>query len=77
MDRINANNSSSTIGVILAEANDPTEIIQKLYLSTLSRFPTQQETAFLMPMMVQLGNADGAESLQWILMNKLDFVFNY
>ena len=77
MDRINANNSRSTIGVILAAANDPTEIIQKLYLSTLSRFPTQQETALLMPMMVQLGNADGAESLQWILMNKLDFVFNY
>ena len=77
MDRISANNSSSTIGVILAEGIDPAEIIQKLYLSTLSRFPTQQETAFLMPMMVQLGNADGAESLQWILMNKLDFVFNY
>ncbi len=76
-DRINANNRTSTIGVVLAETNDPTEIIQGLYLSTLSRFPTQQETALLLPMMVQLGNADGAESLQWILMNKLDFVFNY
>ncbi len=77
MSRINANNPTSTIGVVLAETNDPTEIIQGLYLSTLSRFPTPQETALLMPMMVQLGNADGAESLQWILMNKLDFVFNY
>jgi hypothetical protein len=77
MSRINAGNRNSTIGRILRDTDDSAEIIRQLYLATLSRFPTARETALLLPMMGQLGNRDGAESLQWVLMNKLDFVFNY
>ena len=77
MDRIDADIGSGTLARILAETSDPTEIIRQTYLATLSRFPSDDEIALLQPMMVQLGAAAGAESLQWILMNKLDFVFNY
>ncbi len=75
--RINARNRNSTIFKILGETTDPAQIIKQLYLATLSRFATDQEVALLLPMMVQLGSTDGAESLQWVLMNKLDFLFNY
>jgi hypothetical protein len=77
MDRIDADIGTGTIAQILSETLDPTEIIRQMYLATLSRFPSDDEIALLLPMMVQLGSEAGAESLQWILLNKLDFVFNY
>ena len=77
MGRIDADIGTGTIGQILSETLDPTAIIRQMYLATLSRFPTDDEVALLLPMMVQLGPEAGSESLQWILMNKLDFVFNY
>ena len=76
-DRIDSRLGGSTIGTALRENDSPTEIIWRLYLATLSRFPSDDEVALLLPMMNELGNAEGAESLQWILMNKLDFLFNY
>ena len=76
-DRINSRRGGSTIGAAIQENDTPTEIIWRLYLATLSRFPSDDEVALLMPLMNELGNAEGAESLQWILMNKLDFLFNY
>ncbi len=77
MGRIDADIGTGTIAQLLSETLDPTEIIRQMYLATLSRFPSDDEIALLLPMMVQLGAEAGAESLQWILMNKLDFVFNY
>ncbi len=51
-------------------------IVEKLYLSTLSRRPAPAE------MDVSLGALDknleqGAENLQWALLNKPEFLFNY
>ena len=77
MSRINADIPTGTIARVLSETNDPSEIIRQMYLETLSRLPSLEETALLLPMMAQLGNTAGTESLQWILMNKLDFIFNY
>ena len=36
-----------------------------------------EEIGFVMPMFQQQGNRAAAESLQWVLLNKLDFIFNY
>ncbi len=76
MDRINPNRAG-TIKSVLAKTTDPAEIIKQLYMATLSRFPSEGETALLLPLMTQSGNKAGAQSLLWILLNKLDFVFNY
>jgi hypothetical protein len=52
------------------------EVVENLYLRTLSRPPTESErdlaTAWL-----DENRAQGAEDLQWSLLNKLDFLFNY
>ena len=77
MDRIDADIPTGSIAEILSATLDPVEIIRQMYLATLSRFPSEEEIALLLPMMVQLGAEAGAESLQWVLLNKLDFVFNY
>jgi len=51
-------------------------IVDELYLATLSRKPRDEEKQLA----VQWLDADrkqGAEDLQWSLLNKLDFIFNY
>jgi hypothetical protein len=48
-----------------------------LYQYTLSRNPTSNETALFLPMFQQQGVRVAAESLQWILVNKMDFLYNY
>ena len=52
------------------------EIVDELYLATLSRPPAAEEKQ-LAVVLARRGPAQGAEDLQWSLLNKLDFVFNY
>ena len=75
--RINANNPNGTIRRILDQTSDPATIIEELYLETLSRYPRADEVAVLLPILATQGNSEGSESIQWILINKLDFIFNY
>lgn len=47
-----------------------------MFLATLTRYPTEAETATM------LANRTGTRDqwlsdLQWALLNKLDFIFNY
>ena len=77
MGRIHQNNANSTVSRLLAQNQTPTQIITNLYLSTLSRKPTQAELNALTPYFTSLGTQRAAESVQWVLLNKIDFVFNY
>ncbi len=52
------------------------EIVETLYLATLSRPPLPQETE-LAAAWIEKDRKQGVEDLQWSLLNKLDFVFNY
>ena len=60
----------------VAPALSDDKIIAELYLSTLSRLPLPAETAVLSPRFKE-NRRQAAEDLQWALLNKLDFVFNY
>jgi hypothetical protein len=52
------------------------EIVDELYLSTLSRYPAPQEKQLAISW-IEKDRRQGTEDLQWSLLNKLDFVFNY
>lgn len=52
------------------------EVIRQLYLATLTRYPTQEELATVVRMK-QGNRLDWISDLQWALLNKLDFIFNY
>jgi hypothetical protein len=56
-------------------AEDSGEIVDELFLATLSRYPTLQERRTAVSWL----DADRAKrsDLQWVLLNKVDFVFNY
>ncbi|HLH32825.1 MAG TPA: DUF1553 domain-containing protein, partial [Terriglobia bacterium] len=77
MNRIHQNNQGSAVQTLLGQNADITTIITQLYLNTLSRRPTSAELGLLTPMFQQQGTRAAAENLQWSLLNKMDFMFNY
>jgi hypothetical protein len=52
------------------------EVVEELFLATLSRFPTEQESATSVRH-IEHYRGQGVEDLQWALINKLEFIVNY
>jgi hypothetical protein len=69
--------AGSTVNRLLANRDySDSRVVAELFLSALSRFPTDEEltvgTAALKANRVQ-----GAENLMWVLLNKIDFLYNH
>jgi Protein of unknown function (DUF1553)/Protein of unknown function (DUF1549) len=78
MGRIHQNNANSTVSKLMANtALTSQDIINQLYLTTLSRNPTTTEMNTLLSSFTTLGKREATESLQWALLNKVDFIYNY
>jgi hypothetical protein len=60
-------------------AKSPEEIIQELYLATLSRFPTPEEQALMLEAFAGPGadRQSASEDILWALLNAKEFVFNH
>jgi hypothetical protein len=62
----------------LAEKKTPDQIIEELYLRTLTRRPSAEETAKLQAALKdEPDKAKGLEDVFWALMNTREFVFNH
>ncbi len=77
MSRIHQNNTGSTVSAILSATSDPSALISALFQYTLSRNPTPDEMTLLLNTYRGQTVRAATESLQWVLLNKLDFLFNY
>lgn len=74
--------SSASIGItnrvhqVDADFSDDTEAIRQLFLASLTRYPTDNELSLVMS---RRGGPryQWLSDLQWALVNKLDFAFNY
>jgi len=75
--RIHADDDGSNVQRVLSATSDPGRIIEELYLATLARYPTPTELVIATDTMRQLGVRNGAESLQWALLNKSEFLYSY
>src|SRR5262249_40277970 len=75
--RIHQANPGSRVQTLLSQGADTPTIIRELFLNTLSRAPSSNEVSLLTPMFQQQGNRVAAEGLQWMLLNKMDFLFNH
>ena len=73
--RVTAANGS-LVEQLAQSSKSGAEIIDELYLATLSRYPLPQEKQLAISW-IEKDRKQGAEDLHWSLMNKLDFVFNY
>jgi len=76
-NRIHQANVGSRVATLMAQNASPQTIIQQLFLNTLSRSPSTDEMNLFLPTFTQLGTRSAAEGLQWMLLNKMDFIFNY
>jgi mono/diheme cytochrome c family protein len=52
------------------------QIVQRLYLATLCRYPSEVEKTEAVAHILQHGE-QGIEDIQWALVNKLEFIINY
>ncbi|HEX4945626.1 MAG TPA: DUF1549 domain-containing protein [Blastocatellia bacterium] len=78
MGRVHQSNANSTVSKLLANtALTSQDIINQLYLTTLSRTPTTTEMNTLLSSFTTLTRREATESLQWVLLNKVDFIYNY
>jgi hypothetical protein len=78
MSRIHQNNAGSTVARLLADTTlSNQQIVTQLYLNTLSRNPAQSELDALLPLYSSQTKRDATEGIQWALLNKMDFIFNY
>lgn len=74
-DRVLAINGSR-IEHLLQDSDDDTALIDKLYLTTVARRPTEPERAVALRALAK-DRRRGAENLQWALINSPEFLFNY
>ncbi len=57
----------------------PQSIVEELYLSTVSRIPTEKERALMMQAFVESGGSrqTAAEDILWVLLNTKEFIYNH
>ena len=73
--RLNTNLGTGTLSESLQLADDA--LVENLYLSVLSREPTDEELAFGVNHLNAGDRSTQAASLMWAMLNKTDFYFNY
>ena len=60
------------------EGLTPPQIVERLYIMTLTRKPTEEELAALSPLFAEGANVDqGLEDVYWALLNSREFLFNH
>lgn len=77
-NRIHNGNAGSLVNRLIAQKKNDNEVIEELFLSTLSRYPTAAEKALALKALATPSTRNaGIEDLQWTLINKVDFIYNY
>lgn len=83
-DRVVTDRPKSSAGLVrklLMAGTPPDEVVTTLFLATLSRPPSPSESEAARAVLTDLGPgqtpASAAEDLQFVLLNKLDFLFCY
>jgi hypothetical protein len=69
-------NGPTTVAAVLKETRDPAAIAERLYLTTLSRYPTADERTASVAFLTAGTLEERSEDLQYALLNKLEFLFN-
>jgi hypothetical protein len=69
--------AGSTVNRLLANRDySDSRVVEELFLTALSRFPTAEELS-VGTETLKANRIQGAENLMWVLLNKIDFLYNY
>jgi len=74
-DRVLAKNGSR-VQTLLQSGKPDEQIIEELFLSSLSRWPSPAEKQVALQYM-EKDRQRGAENLEWVLLNGIEFVLNH
>ena len=66
----------SRLEKLLDSVKSDDELLEEMYLSTLSRSPNASEKKYILEAL-QKDRKKGAENLQWALLNSIEFVLNH
>jgi hypothetical protein len=72
--RVRASTSGSLIQRLRSQSLPNDMMVEEIFLATLSRMPTADERSAALNMIMS-NPSNGPEDLQWVLINKLDFIF--
>jgi hypothetical protein len=76
--RMHRSNTGSRVAALLIQyPSDPYALIRQMYLNTVSRPATDEEVNAALPSFQTLGYQAALEDLQWVLLNRVQFLFNY
>jgi hypothetical protein len=76
--RIKSTDARTTVARLLADKTlSDSALVDELFLTALSRFPTASEKTTALDGLKSAGRTAGTENLQWVLINKIDFLYNY
>jgi len=77
-EKLKGDAKGSRLGALLTAEPPKTnkEIVEELFLATLARFPSPEESAFGERLLSEY-HAKGGEDLLWALINKPEFILNY
>ena len=75
-DRVIAEKDSRVQRLLDTYATDDGKVVEELFISTLSRWPTEGERGIALAAM-KPDRRRGAQNLQWALLNQVEFLFNY
>ncbi|MEO8034800.1 MAG: DUF1549 domain-containing protein [Acidobacteriota bacterium] len=76
LERIRSSTGGSTVQKILATESDSGVMAERIYLATLSRYPTSEERATASKFLDGGPVAQRLEDLQFALLNSLEFLFS-
>ncbi len=66
----------SYLSALLSSGTDSRRMVESLFWQFLTRDPDEQELQASVDLIQERGREAGGEDLQWILMNKMEFLFN-
>ena len=75
-ERVRAEKDSRIARLLASYPNDDARVVEELFLATLSRPPSATEREVALAALVK-DRVEGAQNLQWALINQVEFFFNY
>ena len=69
--------SDGRVRRLLAAGRSPADIVDELFLATLSRFPNADERNLLLAEFAQRDPQAAAEDALWALLNTREFLYNH
>ena len=75
-DRVRAANDSRLDRLLASYPQDNDRVVDELFLATLTRLPSPAEKTVALQAL-EGNRVEGAQNLQWALINQVQFFFNY